>query len=539
MEELETFDHDEDPVADKMARLSTHANARKRGVSTRAGRSSRGHALKINSGSSSPATPSPATSIIVRDGRTSRTTKISGEGRDFEGTNSIGSGGSGRRMPIEKPLMTIELDPNGLMYTRTIASVRPSNMENSEDWASEDDDGRTSGFIFRSLSTVQSIVGARMQKFALKVVRHPRWEALASVFICINAFLLGWQTELEASHGDVPSWILVGNLFFCVFFTLEIVFRFAAYRIQFIYMRSWKWNLFDLLLVILQIADEIIVIVEHNDPSMKFSFIRVMRFLRLARIARLVRTMRLVRDMRHIIASIVSSMRTLMWTVVILLFLIALVSIYITQMVTDHPVDFSAGPAAEQELLAAHLDQYFGNLSRTMMSMFQSITGGVDWEHIVNPLSSHISWVFRPLIAFYIAFSQLAMLNVVTGVFVDSVLHCAKIDKDLFVLNNVREMFLLVDGGWSGQMTWDIFQEHLDTPAMKEYFKAVDVHVSEARGLFKLLDLDNSDSIDAEEFLAGCMRLRGPAKALDQALLMQEVKYLNRTVHQMLEQSAL
>merc|ERR1711920_1086137 len=43
------------------------------------------------------------------------------------------------------------------------------------------------------------------------------------------------------------------------------------------------------------------------------------------------------------------------------------------------------------------------------------------------------------------------------------------------------------------------------------------------------LDLDGSGAIDAEEFLSGCLRLRGPAKALDLALLMREVKQLVRS----------
>merc|ERR1712014_133137 len=47
---------------------------------------------------------------------------------------------------------------------------------------------------------------------------------------------------------------------------------------------------------------------------------------------------------------------------------------------------------------------------------------------------------------------------------------------------------------------------------------------SDARGLFRLLDADSSGSVCAEEFFSGCLRLRGPAKALDLALLAHEVK---------------
>merc|ERR550537_265872 len=128
----------------------------------------------------------------------------------------------------------------------------------------------------------------------------------------------------------------------------------------------------------------------------------------------------------------------------------------------------------------------------------------------------------------YIAFSLLALLNVVTGVFVESVLKSAKADKDLFMINNARELFHGLDGGIHSLMTWDVFKSKLSTPQMQEFFKAIDVDPSEAKGLFRLLDLDNSGSVSAEEFLNGCLRLRGPAKALDMALLIQEVKDISK-----------
>ena len=33
--------------------------------------------------------------------------------------------------------------------------------------------------------------------------------------------------------------------------------------------------------------------------------------------------------------------------------------------------------------------------------------------------------------------------------------------------------------------------------------------------VFKILDLDDDGALDADEFLSGCLRLRGPAKTLD------------------------
>mmetsp|Transcript_118861 Transcript_118861/g.222189 ORF Transcript_118861/g.222189 Transcript_118861/m.222189 type:complete len:91 (-) Transcript_118861:130-402(-) len=43
-------------------------------------------------------------------------------------------------------------------------------------------------------------------------------------------------------------------------------------------------------------------------------------------------------------------------------------------------------------------------------------------------------------------------------------------------------------------------------------------------GLFKLLDIDGSGAVGIEEFVIGCMRLKGSAKSIDLATLMYENK---------------
>jgi hypothetical protein len=140
-----------------------------------------------------------------------------------------------------------------------------------------------------------------------------------------------------------------------------------------------------------------------------------------------------------------------------------------------------------------------------------------------------ISIVFAPFFCFYISFAVLALLNVITGVFVESSLKSAKKDNDLFMIGNVREAFknaVSDDDRGSKVMTWEKFESQLDQQTMQAYFKAIDVDPSEARGLFRLIDIDDAGAVDFEEFLTGCLRLRGPAKALDLQLLMHDVRLL-------------
>merc|ERR1719265_847187 len=119
-------------------------------------------------------------------------------------------------------------------------------------------------------------------------------------------------------------------------------------------------------------------------------------------------------------------------------------------------------------------------------------------------------------------------MNVVTGVFVEAALLSAKQDKDIYMVNHARDLFTALDTDGSGQLSWKEFKEQLHTKDMQEYFKAIDVDQSEAKGLFKLLDIRRSGNVDAEAFLSATFRLRGPAKALDLALLMHETRRMNQ-----------
>jgi hypothetical protein len=221
--------------------------------------------------------------------------------------------------------------------------------------------------------------------------------------------------------------------------------------------------------------------------------------------------------------SIIASLRSLAWTMVLLFMLIYSASVYFTQLVAD-----CSEPSSE-------LLRYFGTLDVTILVLFQSITGGVDWNDVADPLILDISAFMGILFCFYIAFSVLAVMNVVTGVFVESALLSARADQDIFMVNNLRDLFESVaidknmDRESSGKptdlsMTWEDFINRINTVQMQDYFKSIDVDPSDARGIFTLLDQDNSGCITFEEFVSGCCRLRGGAKALDIHILLHELR---------------
>merc|ERR550539_1344354 len=66
----------------------------------------------------------------------------------------------------------------------------------------------------------------------------------------------------------------------------------------------------------------------------------------------------------------------------------------------------------------ASLDRLFGTISRCMLSLFASVTGGVNWWDVFNPILA-INWTFAVAYLIFFVFIVLGVLNIVTGIFVD------------------------------------------------------------------------------------------------------------------------
>jgi len=278
-----------------------------------------------------------------------------------------------------------------------------------------------------------------------------------------------------------------------------------------------------------QWLEEIInLIVSSGDaedmPS--FSAMRVLRILRLMRIIRFVRIMRLLGELRALVSAVGSSLKALFWTMVLIALLIYIAAVLFTQMVSDYRL-YNAEEGDDQ----AELRRFFGSIGNATLTLFQAVTGGISWYMITDPLQSHMSAGAAIVFCLYVAFMLFALLNVVTGVFVDTAINKTKEQTDIFMINNVRELF---GKCLDREMTWVEFNSKLDLPEMMRYFDFLDVDVSDARALFTLIDTDASGSIDCEEFLESCLRLKGPAKALDHQVLMREVSDMGMQMRKVL-----
>merc|ERR1712151_1422577 len=70
----------------------------------------------------------------------------------------------------------------------------------------------------------------------------------------------------------------------------------------------------------------------------------------------------------------------------------------------------------------------------------------------------------------------------------------------------------------------------------RAFFASLEIEVETAWEIFKLLDIDGGGTLDIEEFVTGCLRLRGPAKALDVARVFEMGRRTDEMMTIVLEQ---
>lgn len=356
-----------------------------------------------------------------------------------------------------------------------------------------------------------------------KFVESPKCTLAITVLIIINAMYIGIETDLnkEQDQSQTASAWYVVECCFTVIFSLELGLRLYGLRLYFF---KDGWNLFDLLLVSTAVADTFILTIisamsQQDGESDTLDVISAMRIARLLRLARIFRLIRFFKQLWLLISGVINSIRTLAWAWLLIVLIIYIFGILATRILGQAygcRLDSSQGCDPE-------MDMYFGTVPESMFTFFQMITTE-GWADIARRSMSHLnaSWI---IFIFFMSLTTFAIMNVVIAVIVENTLDQAitqqndvakKLDKERqTALQKIYEVFLIADKDRSGELTKDEFLEALHNADVMKLLYEVEIDMRGAEGLFDILDYDESGSLDVTEFIEGCMRARGDAKAKD------------------------
>lgn len=392
----------------------------------------------------------------------------------------------------------------------------------------------------------------RLRKWVLSTL----FSNIIMVFIVANAILLGIEIDVSSRVGqnDIPAAFGIINVFFVVVFVVETVLKLVVMGCHEYWRgKSWKWNAFDFLIVGLSVAETCLdyfsqaVFSDGGGGS-----VRVMRALRLARTLRGVRLFRLLRyfaALRGLLLSIASTLGSLLWTLVLLQLLFYVFAVIFAQLVTDYcrfetirvEEDVNAIPKCPDDL------HYWANVMDSMHTLFMAITGGVNWFDAYAPLRK-VSLAALWLMNLFIVIGFFTILNVVTGVFVNTAIEGASADKDMATLKQaqfrlsqiaaLRDVFQEIATEQRDTLNFQDLEDALHADKLGTFMESLGISTDDVWTLFLLIDVDASGRVDIEEFVSGCMQLRGPAQSLQVAKMSYENKLTRQRINRLTKDMA-
>ncbi|CAE7775554.1 CAC [Symbiodinium sp. CCMP2456] len=420
--------------------------------------------------------------------------------------------GKRRRSPLPRVQHTPSLnsyDKARLAHSRVVEEAEKKNMQLRES---------RSASLHVCQHYAQAIVDSKFCTF------------LFGFAVLTNSLLLGIHLEWQAVTRDFSSGIeffTTLHTMYSLLFTLEVCLRLTADGCRKYVWKSsdWAWNWLDIFVVMsswVELASELLNN-RHSSTSTN-SNLRILRLLRVGKLVRVVRVFRVVkffRSLRTLVQSLMATMKSLFWAMILLALIIYIFSILFTDAVIDYVRETGV-----VEMNDTVLEQSFGTLYESYLTLFRSISNGVTWGEPANALSKIPEgniWV--QLFHFYIAFCSFAVLNVMTGVFCNSAIKAAERDHEMLVMSlvqsrielkgQVANLFQRIDERGLGQVTIEDFEKHFDDDAVIAFFESLEVGAMDAWTLFMSLDVDGDHTISVEEFTERCLKLHGPARSAD------------------------
>lgn len=366
--------------------------------------------------------------------------------------------------------------------------------------------------------------------YLTRLVDSGAFEAICSFVILANAVLAVFAANNDMEHlgEEQPLFITSMEAAFVSWYTLEILLKIIVHGCYFFVGKFWRWNIFDTFLVVLALYDQILSSVADMDAS----FMRTMRILKVAKISRTVRLLRFFSELRLILNSLMGSLHSLFWSfcmLVLIFYIFALVLLNNTAAYLEQELQNEMQDDAQIQ----SVKNLLGSVQQTMLTLYMTATGGDDWNVFYTVIQKTGSFNAAVFIV-YTGFIEIAVMNILTGLFVESAMKLAQPDHDSRALEvcraeNAQHRQLMrlceeLDKDGSGTLTKQEFSKNMNNGKLKYFLATLGLDIRDAERFFELLE-DNSSEIDIGLFVDACMKLKGAATSIDlQGLALKTVQ---------------
>jgi len=298
--------------------------------------------------------------------------------------------------------------------------------------------------------------------FFADIHRSSWFFALSMIAVVANAVWIAFETDADTNDSDMNYKLKYrfAKYSFCAIFSVEIGIRLGALKkkAHFIYDR---WLCFDAVLVLLMVIEvwivSLVLLVHGKSEDDSFnlrslSVLRVLRLLRIVRLGRLADLMCAVPEMTMMVKGIWYAVKSVLFTVVVLVLMLFLFAIMFTTVAKGHADLMLVFPSVRTSMWVLLVSGTF----------LDNVAGTLE---IVRLHSDFLTFIFMV----FIIVNSFTILNMLTGLLVDVAGDVATTEKKKsarqYIKSSMLEIFQDYDkdsDGYIHRSDFDVMMRDLD-----------------------------------------------------------------------------
>lgn len=372
------------------------------------------------------------------------------------------------------------------------------------------------------------------------------FDVVSCLAIMLNAVAIALETDMvDPTAVHVPDrpveWIVVEALF-CLLFIVEASLKAATHSWRFFF--EDYMNFMSLLVVAMVTIDVVLDISEAlGAQSSANGLFRLFSMLRIFKLAGLRSRLHWswLRELKMLIQGFMDSLKLLAWVSLGLFVFLYIASVFTTTQIGRNP-EFNLYRKVSGGWDNEH---HFGTIGRSMMSLLKVLT----LDGWLKDLGRHVLTV-EPLFAvFFVGFTMLStfgLLNLLVAYLVIETLHTTRRNDDKqktrlerdqrSELEGIRRIFELADQDGSDSLSQMEFISALKDPQVMWRFANLELALDKCAELFASIDGDEpTRELSLQEFIDGCMKLKGPASSKDFLQVQAQADILGQRMDELQE----
>jgi len=363
------------------------------------------------------------------------------------------------------------------------------------------------------------------------------FDHITLLVIFFNAFWIAIEMDLNTAKFifDAHPVFQIVELFFCIYFSTEVIIRFMAFKEKRNCLRD-SWFVFDTCLVMSMIVDTVILNIViwlkggsgSTSAAVNPTIVRLFRLLKLTRMARMIRLLRAMPELMILIKGIAVAFRSVIFTLCLLLIFIYLFAILFKSLLEDHEVGKELFPSIPTAMLNLLTQGTLPDHEAMIMKV---------WN--VNAGYGLLAFVF-------ILMTSLTVMNMLVGVLVEVVGVVSTVEKEQmnvqFVYSKLQECLITsgLDADGDMRISKAEFESLLLNPKAARMVQEVGVDVVGLVDFSEYL-FQKDTTLSFPEFMDLVLQLRGSNTATVKDVvdlrkfisvqMMEQTESINKAVH--------